>query len=96
MRDQQFASSRSDEASMSTDTYVIGLMRSVRYSAPRRFDLRKFVGKVMRIAATYVKGFSAGRNAAYLAERYHAMNDAQLARIGLTREQISDKLRRLC
>lgn len=95
MRDQHFANDRFDETSMGTDVYMIRLMGSGRDSARRRFNLRKFVGMVVHGVATYASGFYAGQHAAYLAERYYAMNDAQLARIGLTRDQIPAELRRV-
>jgi len=60
-----------------------------------RVELRRVVGKVAHAAATFAKAISAGREAAYLAERYYTMNAAQLACIGLKREQIPAELLRV-
>jgi len=92
MFSQYFAESLTREISMSAHTNSIGLMRSV---TPRGFELGWFVRQVVHGPVTFVKAFSAALNAACLAERYYAMSDSELARIGLTRDRIRIELRRV-
>ncbi len=58
-------------------------------------SVHRVAGKIAQSAATWAKIFSAAREAAYLAERYYAMNDAELARLGLTRDHIRTVLLRV-
>lgn len=98
MRDQDFASDRFDEASMSSDTYIVGLMTSARREARRGFWLYTLIGMVHGPAA-FAKAVFATWSDAYLvthlAERYYAMNNGQLARLGLARDRLPAELRRV-
>lgn len=53
------------------------------------------VGNFLQGAVTLAKAISAARDASYLAERYYAMNDAQLKHVGLTRDKIPAELLRV-
>lgn len=77
------------------NTNHAGFLEPAPGLSPRGFELRKIVGKVVRGVATFAKTFGAAQIAARQAQRYYAMSDAQLARVGLTRDQIPDELIRV-
>lgn len=52
------------------------------------------VGKVLRTALSFLDSFHAAQAVAWRAEAYYAMSDEQLARIGLTRDEVPGKLLR--
>jgi len=95
MRNPQFTGDRFDEASMSGDTYIVGLVTSARHqTAPGRF-----IGKIVRGPIAFAKAvfdtWTEAYLATHLAERYYTMNDAQLAHMGLTRDRLPVELRRV-
>lgn len=62
---------------------------------PRGIALGKLAGKAARGVSAFWQAVAAGSDAASLAERYYAMNDAQLACIGLSRDRIPRELLRV-
>ena len=80
---------------MNANTERVGFFGSAPRLSPRGFELRRLVGKVVRSVATFSQAFSAAQIAAHQANRYYAMSDAQLAKAGLTRDQIPAELIRV-
>jgi len=80
---------------MNANVDKIGFVKRAPRLIPDGVELRRFVGKAARGFTMFARAVSSGRQAAYLAERYYAMNDAQLACIGLTRDQIPSELLRV-
>lgn len=80
---------------MNANTNQVGLLTPAPKLSPRGSELRAFAGKLVRGVATLAKAFDSAQIAARQARRYYAMSDAQLARIGLTRDQIPDELIRV-
>ena len=78
-----------------TDTERVRFFGSAPALSPRGFELRSLVGKVVRRIAAFSQAFSAAQTAAQQANRYYAMSDAQLAKAGLTRDQIPAELIRV-
>ena len=62
---------------------------------PRSFALFRVMSRIGRSAAMVVNTIQTAQIVAHRAERYYAMNNSELARIGLTRDQIPAKLTRL-
>ena len=62
---------------------------------PRGMELSEFVDKAVRGIVAFWRAVATGRNAAFMAERYYAMNSAQLACIGLSRDRIPGELLRV-
>ncbi|MEJ2380103.1 MAG: hypothetical protein P8076_02860 [Gammaproteobacteria bacterium] len=74
--------------------------KSAKYfdSGPRPaaggFDPIRSVGRVLRTALSFLDSMHAAQAVAWRAESYYAMSDEQLARIGLTRDQVPAELLR--
>lgn len=86
--------SNTDRMDLSTG-FGVGFIEPAPTLSSRGFDPRTFFGKLVSGAKTFATAVVAAQNAAYLAERYYAMNNAQLARVGLTRDGIPAELLRV-
>lgn len=80
---------------MNVDIKRVGCLESAPVLGPRSFGLPGFIRRLVRSAAAFINGFEVAWTVAHLAERYYAMSDLQLARVGLTRDQIPEELARL-
>lgn len=83
------------ETSMSANTER-GFIKLAPERRPRGVDVRNgAISNFLKGAVTFAKAVSAARDASYLAERYYAMNESELARLGLTRATIPARLLRV-
>ena len=77
---------------MKFERYKAGFFGPIADLGTRGFSPSGVFAKVARSAAAVTDSFHAAQMTARKAERYYAMSDAALARIGLTREQIPAEL----
>lgn len=82
---------------MNVKTDQLGFVKlaPARWRGGNARSVRRVIGRIVQNAATWAKVFAAAREAAYLAKRYYAMNDAELTRLGLTRDHIRTALLRV-
>jgi uncharacterized protein YjiS (DUF1127 family) len=79
---------------MNINRQEAGFLGPVADVGTRGFRPSQVIGKVAHAATTYLHLFHAAQATARQAERYYAMSDSALARIGLTRDQIPAELLR--
>lgn len=80
---------------MNVDIKRVGCLESAPVLGPRSFALPRFIRRLVRSVAVFINGLEVAWTVSHLAERYYAMNDLQLERVGLTRDQIPEELVRL-
>ena len=77
---------------MKFERYKTGFLGPIADLGTRGFSPSGIFAKVARSAAAITDSFHAAQMTARKAERYYAMSDAALARIGLTRDRIPEEL----
>jgi hypothetical protein len=79
---------------MSVNTQTAGYPERAPRLTTARVGLFLLIGRLARGAVRFMQAFQAAQIVAHRAERYYAMSEQELARIGLNRRDVPAALRR--